>query len=76
MKANFSTKYVYLHDENTKVHDKNKNRCNPVYIMGEGEGIQRFFAKNEQVTNILQRLWEMKPKQSCIIGCQIILTPT
>ena len=58
MKTNFSTKSVYLHDENTKVHDKDKNRCNPVYIMG----VQRFFAKNEQVTNILQRLWEMKPK--------------
>ena len=36
MKTNFSTKYVYLHDENTKVNDKNKNRCNPVYIMGGG----------------------------------------
>ncbi|ESL04556.1 hypothetical protein GCWU000282_00270 [Catonella morbi ATCC 51271] len=32
--------------------------------------------KNERITNILQGPGEVKPKQSCIIGCQIILTPT
>jgi len=44
MKANFSTKYVYLHDKNTKVHDKNKNRCNPVYN-GGGRGYSDFLQK-------------------------------